>query len=142
MAAKACPICGLKNPSRSTRCDCGYRFKPVSHEKRVCPDCGSEWTSATPQCSCGHWFDEEAREAKVMFASKLTKGWFTLIGGAALLVAPVVGVPFKLGWLIGAGLVIAKGMHAVAYASHGLRAYKRPRLARVKPPEARLIERR
>ncbi|HWO20105.1 MAG TPA: hypothetical protein VNO30_15065 [Kofleriaceae bacterium] len=150
MPAKVCPSCGLVNPSKSMRCDCGYQFESVREERRTCPDCDSVWTYATPRCSCGAWLDDEARRANVMFGDLLAKGWVALVSGILVVVVPLLIPPLRmLGigrlsivWAIIAGALILKGMHAIAYARNGLRRHALPRRGRAaRPPEARVVRR-
>ena len=150
MPAKVCPTCGLVSPASALRCDCGYRFEAVREERRTCPDCDSVWTAATPRCSCGAWLDDEARRANVMFEDLLVKGWVALVSGVLVVVVPVLIPPLRaLGmgrlsivWVIVAGALILKGMHAIAYARNGLRRHAPPRRRRAaRPPEARVVRR-
>ena len=132
MGAKACPSCGLKNPSIALTCDCGHEFRAPKTEAQVCPHCDSVWAASVPQCSCGHWFDEEQEQALTLYRTKLVRGWLMFVGGSALAVlgALVMG---KL--VIAGGFVIVWGMRSIAFAHHGLRDRARP----VKPPQARVV---
>jgi hypothetical protein len=138
MAARECPICGLKSPSRSERCDCGYRFRAPSAARQTCPECECEWASTVLRCSCGTWLDPDACEMSEKLTSKQAKGWVFLASGL-LLVAPALMIGWWIQLWVASFILIGVGGRSVAQSRRGLRLLAPPR--RVKPPQARLLKR-
>ena len=117
MGAKPCPRCGLINPDRALRCDCGHVFVRRSAAEEA----------------------EAREELRETLSSRKVNGWI-LIGcgllsiAASVLVAVVARFGFVL-FLPSFG-VIAAGARAITRANAGLAALGPPPEP---PPPARLL---